>query len=64
MYKKGLKLIGITLFLVIACASLAKPAKRLKVQSASPDDYDVQWDSPGPGSAQSMPFGLQWRYRP
>jgi len=57
MYKKGLKLIGITLLLVMACANLAKPANKLKTQPASPDDYNVQWDSPGPGSAQSMPLG-------
>ena len=57
MYKKGLKLIGITLFLVMACAGLAKPANKLKIQPTTPDEYNVQWDSPGPGSAQSMPLG-------
>src|ERR1700744_3081746 len=57
MYKNGLKSICIILFLVIACTNWAKPANRLKIQANSPDEYNVQWDTPGPGSAESMPLG-------
>src|SRR5437879_4241487 len=51
---------AILLFMIIACGSLAKPINKLK--GTAPvytllDDYNIQWDIPGPGSAQSMPLG-------
>jgi len=57
MYKNAFKLTGITLFLITACTCFAKPVKGSKVKPGSPDEYNVQWDTPGPGSAQSMPLG-------
>jgi alpha-L-fucosidase 2 len=49
----------ITFLITIAFNSLAKPF--IRVHSAKTDTllnaYNVQWDAPGPGSAQSMPLG-------
>jgi hypothetical protein len=57
MYIKSLHLVNIILLLVIAGTGMAQSAKKSKVETVSPDAYSVQWDTPGPGSAQSMPLG-------
>lgn len=58
MNKTRLQLVILLLF-TIAFDGLAKPINRLKHQV--PDTllnaYNVSWDTPGPGSAQSMPLG-------
>lgn len=57
MYKQALKLIGIILFSGIAFAGSAKTTEKSTGQSTPPDEYNVRWNSPGSGSAQSMPLG-------
>ncbi len=50
----------VLLFMIIASGSLAKSVNKLKHQQPIDtllDSYNVQWDVPGPGSAQSMPLG-------
>jgi hypothetical protein len=58
MNKTRLQLVILLLF-TIAFDGLPKPINRLKHQV--PDTllnaYNVSWDTPGPGSAQSMPLG-------
>ncbi|HEY8781960.1 MAG TPA: DUF5703 domain-containing protein [Mucilaginibacter sp.] len=61
MNKKVFQLIAIIFFIANAPAVLANTAvTQLKGQTPIDtllDAYNVQWDSPGPGSAQSMPLG-------
>ncbi|WP_426668671.1 DUF5703 domain-containing protein [Mucilaginibacter sp. McL0603] len=51
---------AILLFMTVAYGSLAKPVNKFTYQQpiyTLLDSYNVQWDVPGPGSAQSMPLG-------
>ena len=61
MSKKGLQLAAAILFyMMLPYAGFAKPVNGLKGQAPVDtllDAYNVSWNSPGPGSAQSMPLG-------
>ena len=61
MNKKVLQRIAAIFFIVNTSAALASPAvtrsKRQSPVDTSLNAYNVQWESPGPGSAQSMPLG-------
>ena len=61
MTRKVSQLTATILFImIVACGSLAKPVNKFKHQQSIYtllDSYNVQWDVPGPGSAQSMPLG-------
>ncbi|HTD99891.1 MAG TPA: DUF5703 domain-containing protein [Mucilaginibacter sp.] len=59
MTKKVSKLEAAILLLIItAYSGLAKPVNKSKASiDTLPDTYNVRWDTPGPGSAQSMPLG-------
>src|ERR1700754_781231 len=51
---------AILLLMTVACGSLAKPLNKSRYQQPIDtllDRYNVRWDAPGPGSAQSMPLG-------
>jgi len=51
MYKKAQQLVtAVLLFAISTLHSIAQTTNKL-------DAYNVQWDTPGPGSAQSMPLG-------
>jgi len=54
MFRKSLLLFRIILLLIIARVAVAQGTK---IRTNSPDDYNVVWDTPGPGSAESMPLG-------
>src|SRR5258708_2885662 len=59
MTKKVSQLAAAILLLIItAYSGLAKPVNKSKASiDTLPDTYNVRWDTPGPGSAQSMPLG-------
>src|ERR1700733_14684028 len=61
MNKKLFQLIAIVFFVATTFAAQSSTAvTSLKAQNpidTSLDAYNLQWDSPGPGSAQSMPLG-------
>jgi len=60
MNTKDLLSIIILCFFAPFSTVFAQPVKKSgqqAIQDMSPDKYDVIWDTPGPGSAQSMPLG-------
>jgi hypothetical protein len=52
--KKKVLLINLVLFFTIVATAFAKPGV---VVDTLLDKYNVSWNTPGPGSAQSMPLG-------
>ncbi|MDP9076832.1 MAG: DUF5703 domain-containing protein [Bacteroidota bacterium] len=58
MKRKNFQLSGFLLLLIVASSGYAQRPVSPKKQSNNPiDAYNVTWDTPGPGSAQSMPLG-------
>ncbi|WP_184543751.1 DUF5703 domain-containing protein [Mucilaginibacter sp. FT3.2] len=54
MNKRGFTLTNIILLLTLAASAFSLPKQ---VADTSINAYNVRWDTPGPGSAQSMPLG-------
>jgi alpha-L-fucosidase 2 len=48
---------SILLFVAAIAALIATPAAAQSITHPQPDDYNVSWNTPGPGSAASMPLG-------
>jgi hypothetical protein len=58
MKRKNFPIASFLLLLIVVSSSYAQQSVNPKRQSVNPlDAYNVTWDTPGPGSAQSMPLG-------
>lgn len=60
MNKGVFKLLGVTLSFAIVFSAHAMPAKIPRQKAAADtaiEKYDLEWHTPGPGAAQSMPLG-------
>src|ERR1700744_4564785 len=58
MKRKNFPLASIMLLLIVACQGYAQQSVKPMLQFLHlPDVYNVTWNTPGPGPAQSMPLG-------